>query len=160
MPIKACISRAYGSSGPAAINKLVAAGLVVDYDTNQGKNCVQYLLPLNGTRLLSKAPIYFDDFPSFQGKPLRSMELVDGSQMAVFGGVDIPSSLKVAWVVLKDDCNQTLAEFPISRLNRVLNGGKNLYFQNLPVDWRKSFVFITNTAGLSSSGLLFNIWTN
>jgi hypothetical protein len=104
-------------------------------------------------------PMYFDRDNRLTGRPVTCIELLDGSFMASFGGVDNPSSFNNAWVVLRDDCGDLLTEFPVSRANRVLNGGKNFFLKKLPVDWGKSYMIFQNVAGLSSSGFFFNIWT-
>lgn len=129
------------------------------YDTLQGYKCTFEFWPITESRLFVGIPLYFDIDNRLKGKKLTCMEMVDGSQRNSFNGVDIPSNFVNGWITLKDNCNNTLAELPLSRINQALNGSKNLYFKGLPVDWSKSYIQLTSTAGLSSSGFIFNIWT-
>jgi hypothetical protein len=130
-----------------------------NYDTMQGYKCTFAFWPITASRLLVGIPLFFDIDNRLKGQRLTCLELMDGSFRNSFNGVDIPSNFVNGWITLKDNCNNTLAEFPMSRINQVLNGRKNFYFKSLPVDWSKSYIKLTSTAGLSSSGFLFNIWT-
>jgi len=147
------------SSGADYAEKMVARGLTNNYDTMQGDECTTLFYPITANRLYANVPIYFDKDKRLINKLLTCMELVDGSTLATYGGVDMPSSFKKAWVVLKDKCDNLLIEFPISKINRVLNGGKNVFFKTMPVDWSKSYIQLTDTSGLGSAGFLFRVWT-
>ena len=146
------------STGAVMMRKQVAGGFIQDYDSIQGNHFVQHFYQMRASRLYPNVPLYFDVDQRLEGKRVSCIELVDGTQMGTFAGVDIPSSFNQAWVTLCNNCGDVLAELPISRFNRVLNGGKNLFFRAMPVDWSKSYITFQNVGSLSSSGFLFNIW--
>lgn len=159
MPITNCTARSNASAGSQMVAKLEAMGCIVDYDHIQGNNCTTVFYPLTAARQYPRVPLYFDVDSRIEGKKLTCMELVDGSQIASYSGVDMPSNFTAGWITLRDNCNNILVEFPISKINRALNGGKNVFFGNLPVDWGKSSIHLTSVSGLSSAGFLFRIWT-
>jgi hypothetical protein len=157
--MQSCGPRITSNTGLQLAAEFAASRKSCNYDTLQGYKCAFEFWPITAGRLFVGQPLYFDIDNRLKGRKLTCMEMVDGSQRSQFGGVDIPTNFVNGWITLKDDCNNTLAEFPLSRINQVLNGRKNLYFKSLPVDWAKSYIKLTSTAGLSSSGFIFNIWT-
>jgi hypothetical protein len=157
--ISGCRAQDQVSAGSQMMALQEAMHHVQDFDAMRGTEVTQVFFPMASGILFANVPLYFQRDNRLTGRKVTSMELVDGTQLATFGGVDMPSSFKNGWVVLRDNCDNLLAEFPMSKLNNVLNGGKNQFMRKLPVDWGKSFLFITDTTGLSSSGFLFNIWT-
>lgn len=160
MPVQRCAPQVIASTGAALSYKMQAQHLATDFNTLQGHSVGLMFFPLTAGRQYSLQPLYLDKDQRFMGKLLTCMEMLDGSQLGgSYGGVDIPSSFANGWITFKDECDNLLAELPLSRLNFVMNGGKNLFFRKMPVDWGKSYITLTSTAGLSSSGLLFNVWT-
>lgn len=154
-----CKPVSFYNSGSAMVKKLQAQHLICDFDSIQGHAFNTVFFPLTAPRLVANVPIYFTPDARLKNALFTCIELVDGSQLASYGGVDMPSSFKAGWIVLKDNCKNTIAEMPLSSLNRVLNGDKNRFFRKLPVDWSQSYIKLTSTAGLSSAGFLFRIWT-
>jgi len=159
MPVTNCTARSTASTGSALIAKQEAQHHIQDYDALQGYTCNLVFFPMRANRLFPNVPLFFDLDNRFLNQKITAIELFDGTQLASYAGVDLPSSFVSGWIVLKDECNNTLAELPLSKLNRVTNGGKNAFFRKLPVDWGKSFLRLTDVTGLSNAGFLFNVWT-
>jgi hypothetical protein len=157
--MQACQPISFANSGSAMIKKLVAEHLICDFDTIQGHQFTTLFFPLTAARVVANVPIYLAPDARVKNQLFTCIELVDGSQLATYNGVDMPSSFTAGWLTLRDNCKNILAEMPLSSLNRVLNGDKNRFFRKLPVDWSQSFIKLTSTAGLSSAGFLFRIWT-
>jgi hypothetical protein len=158
MGISGCRSRDQSSAGSAMMAHQEAMHHSQDYDAMRGHDFVQLFFPIDSTRNYANVPLYFVRDSRLYGKKLTAMEMVNNTQLASFGGKDMPSSYANGWIVLRDNCDNVLAELPLSRLNNVTNGGKNLFFRKLPVDWGKSYLHLTSTPG-TSIGFLFNIWT-
>lgn len=136
-------------------------GYIAGAWSRRGVRLKTVLLPFTGVNsFLVGKPMRFAPDMDINRATIKGVELVSGTELPSFGGIDNFANNCTGILTVVDNCGEIIGRFPLSVFNRDLNGNK-LFMCNWPnVDWGACNIQVASGSGSTDNGLQFKIYLN